>query len=84
MLLGWLFRILIAALLLRLAWRFFSGLVRGVSEPKTNKPDRSVALVRDPICGTFIEPSRSIAVSIGHKTHYFCSKSCRAKFHTKE
>ena len=84
MLLGWLFRILIAALLLRLAWRFLSGLVRGARGPKSNRSGRSVALVRDPTCGTFIEPSRSIAVTIGHKTHYFCSKSCRVKFHTKE
>ncbi len=80
MVLGWLLRLLIGVLLVRLMWGFVAGLLRGATEPRRRSGGRSVALVRDPVCGTFIEPARAIEARVGSTMHYFCSESCRARF----
>lgn len=80
MVLGWLLRLLIGVLLIRVVWGFVAGLLRGAAEPKRRSGERAVALVRDPVCGTFIEPARAIEARVGATVHYFCSESCRAQF----
>lgn len=80
----WLVRLLIALLLLRLLWRFLAGVIRGLTEPQGRTPaGQSVQLVRDPVCGTFVVPSRALPLSRGRETHYFCSERCREQFATK-
>ncbi len=80
MVLGWLLRLLIGVLLVRVVWGFVAGLIRGATEPKQRSGGRAVALVRDPVCGTFLEPARAIEARVGSTIHYFCSESCRARF----
>ena len=80
MVLRWLLQLLIGVLLVRVVWGFVAGLVRGATEPKQRSGGRAVALVRDPVCGTFIEPARAIEARVGSTIHYFCSESCRARF----
>ena len=77
-------RLLIVALVIRLVWWFVIRQVRGsaASEPRARTRARSVALVRDPVCGTFVEPARAIEARIGSNVHYFCSESCRSQFRT--
>ena len=82
--LAWLVRLLLAVLLLRAVWSFFAGLVAGSrapTRPATSNGARSaVSLVRDPVCGTFVEPRRAISEKAGAEVHYFCSESCRRTF----
>jgi YHS domain-containing protein len=80
--------ILLALLLLTLAWAFWR-LVDGVIETfggATGKGQRkrrggqAVKLARDPVCGTWVSPSNSRFLHSGSTTHYFCSEDCRRKF----
>ncbi len=34
-------------------------------------------LVKDPNCGTYVDPESSISVRNGETKHYFCSHECR-------
>ena len=82
---GWLVRLLIAVLIIRALWGFFRGIFRGASEPPRQRKTadaegRSLPLVRDPVCGTFVQQSRALAVHAGGRTHYFCSEKCRDAF----
>ena len=77
MLLGWLLRLLLAVLVIRLMWHFVAGVFAG-ARPKP--AERSVALVRDPVCGTYIEPARALSSRAGSTTHYFCSERCQQAF----
>ncbi len=37
-------------------------------------------MVKDPICGTYVEKEGAIRVREGDKVHRFCSYECRDKF----
>ncbi|WP_319466851.1 transcriptional regulator [uncultured Pseudodesulfovibrio sp.] len=37
-------------------------------------------MVKDPICGTYVEKDGNIRVREGEKVHVFCSYECRDKF----
>ncbi len=77
---GWLVRLLIAVLIIRLIWGFVASIVSAASGPKQVRRPRSMQLVRDPVCGTYIQQSRALKVDARGKTHYFCSDDCRRKF----
>jgi YHS domain-containing protein len=55
-------------------------------KPVENKNDESassseaVDLVKDPICGTFVEETTDYKVKYYDKLYYFCSQECRDKF----
>jgi YHS domain-containing protein len=82
MLLGWLVRLLIVVLLVRAVWSFVSGFLAGASGPARVRPRKSMALVRDPVCGTYVEKSRALSKKTGEKVHYFCSENCRSVFNS--
>lgn len=45
--------------------------------------DRKIAtgeMVKDPICGSYVEKEGSISVRDGKTVHRFCSYECREKF----
>ncbi|MCY3844888.1 MAG: hypothetical protein OXH69_15260 [Acidobacteria bacterium] len=73
-------RLLIAALVIRLVWWLIARQLRAPAQPGPRARGRSVALVRDPVCGTFVEPARAIEARVGSTVHYFCSESCRSEF----
>jgi YHS domain-containing protein len=77
---GWILRLLFAVLIIRLIWKFFVGVVTGVRDPRPRTAKPGVALVRDPVCGVYVEPSRALSARRGQATHYFCSKECRRSF----
>ncbi len=77
---GWMLRLLFAVLIIRLIWKFVAGAVSGAGEPRRRTARPEVALVRDPVCGTYVEPSRALSIRAGGATHYFCSEECRQSF----
>ncbi len=82
--LGWIIRLLLLALVLRAVSSFVSGLRKGVfgprQVPQPGRPRKSMSLVRDPVCGTYVEPSRALSSSTRGTVHYFCSEDCRRTF----
>ena len=76
----WMLRLLFAVLIVRLIWKFVAGVVSGVGEPRSRGPQPGRALVQDPVCGTYVEPSRAVTTRAGGATHYFCSKKCQRSF----
>jgi hypothetical protein len=75
---------LILFLLIRALARFWRGVQIGMqgshAGSRTSVPQRGVQMVRDPVCGTFVVPERSIAVTSGRTTRHFCSAACRDRY----
>ena len=63
-------------------WRLVEGIAAGASgESKRRRTiNRSMKLVRDPVCGTYVAPKRDLSLTAGDTTHYFCSEKCRRAF----
>jgi YHS domain-containing protein len=40
----------------------------------------AVPLARDPICGTYVVPSRALTAGSGPDVHFFCSDDCRRAY----
>jgi len=80
------FRLLLLLVLVvivgRAFWRLFDGIVDGArGGPSSSRvPERSVAMVRDPVCGTFVVPARALSLGDGSARTYFCSSRCRDAF----
>ncbi len=77
---GWMLRLLFAVLIIRLIWKFVGGVVSGARDPRPRRAKPRIALVRDPVCGTYVEPARALSTRAGRTTHYFCSKQCQRSF----
>ena len=75
---GWVIRLLILLLVIRMLWRLVAGIMQGMSGESRRKT--AVGLVRDPVCGTFVVPSRALTRASGSTVHYFCSEECLKKF----
>ena len=80
MVLGWLIRFLVVVLLVRLVWKFLGGVVGGVASQPQVPPAKGLPLVRDPVCGTYIDQTRALMHRRKGETHYFCSENCRTTF----
>lgn len=79
--LGWLLRGVFLVLVLRFVWKFVSGLVAGVRGSGSGKRAvRGGSLERDPVCGTYVEPTRAMTARVSGKTYYFCSERCLQAF----
>jgi len=77
---AWMLRLLFAVLIIRLIWKFVAGMVAGAREGRPRDTKTGGVLVRDPVCGTYIEPSRAFSTHEGRTTHYFCSRECQQSF----
>jgi len=78
-------RLILWAILLVFIVRSLSRLLQGVLEgagyTRDNAPpQRSVGLVRDPVCGVFVVPGHALTVGTGAATRYFCSEKCRRQW----
>ena len=47
---------------------------------KKKKRMESGEMVKDPVCGTYVEKDSAITVRNGDQTLYFCSYECRKKY----
>jgi YHS domain-containing protein len=80
-------RFLIWALFLLVIWRalrsLFAGVIQGAcSRPPAppGPPKRGEMMVRDPVCGTFVLPSRAVSMRDRNGVHHFCSDRCRQAY----
>lgn len=84
--LGWILRIVLLAVLVRMVWRFFLGLLDGASgapapsQGRRVQPTGPMPLVKDPQCGTHVVKERAVRATIGDQVYFFCSDDCREKF----
>jgi len=69
----------------RAFWRIVDGVLEGLSgAPRTHvRPTRGGAMVRDPVCGTFVLPERAISVTVGRQQVFFCSPACRDAYRAR-
>jgi YHS domain-containing protein len=76
---GWILRIILILIVLRILWRMIMGPIRRPRQER--RKQGAMPLVRDPVCGTYLLPDRAIKTGSGDSTLYFCSEACRAKHH---
>jgi len=75
--------IVLGIVVARAFWRLVDGVVAGISgKPpgRSQVPSRGVAMVRDPVCGTFLLPDHALTISDGRSRVYFCSARCRDQY----
>jgi YHS domain-containing protein len=77
--------IIFAIFVARAFWRMFDGIVEGASgrHDQAGVPGRGVAMVRDPVCGTFVVPERAIVLVDGRERLHFCSDACRDQYRAR-
>jgi YHS domain-containing protein len=77
-------RVILWGILIALAVRALSRLVRGMLEgagyQREIPPQRGVGLVKDPVCGVFVVPGQALSAGSGMATKYFCSEKCRSEW----
>jgi YHS domain-containing protein len=70
----------LAYVLWRVGWRLLKGILEGMGYQPPGGAPNSVGLVRDPVCGTFVVPSKALTSGSGTGTRFFCSEKCRAEY----
>jgi Cu+-exporting ATPase len=65
--------------------RLFVNAVQSSNAAKAQPPSRpnvplTGELKKDPVCGTYTAAATSLQETVGGRTFYFCSTSCRDKF----
>jgi YHS domain-containing protein len=78
---SWILRLLLLLIVIRLIWRFLSGVIDGLTPPSqrsgSGSGKKSVPLVRDPVCGTYVVRANALTLDARGQTQYFCSERCR-------
>jgi YHS domain-containing protein len=72
--------ILLVYVAARVVWRLLGGVFEGLGYQRPGNTPQSVGLVRDPVCGTFVLPSKALTSGSGSNTRYFCSEKCRQDY----
>lgn len=49
-------------------------------ESPASAPELRGAMVKDPVCGTWVDPRIALALPSGRETIHFCSEECRRVF----
>jgi Cu+-exporting ATPase len=45
------------------------------------KDRRTFKMIKDPVCGMVVDPTRAVATSVhNEKTYYFCTSDCKTVF----
>jgi len=71
---------ILLTLLLRSLSRLMHGILEGAGYTRDAGPQKSVGLVRDPVCGVFVVPGQALAVGDGSSRRYFCSEKCQREW----
>jgi YHS domain-containing protein len=80
---------LLAMFLARAFWRLLAGVAEGAigvgssgaqPRPAARVQTPPVKMVKDPVCGTFVVPGKSLELVRAGETQWFCSERCRAAF----
>jgi YHS domain-containing protein len=65
----------------RAVWRLGKGVLEGAGYRRVDGPVKvGVKLERDPVCGTYVSPTKAPALRVGGETIYFCSDKCRRQW----
>ena len=72
--------VILAYIAWRVLWRVLHGVFVGMGYQPPGGSSQSVGLVRDPVCGTFVMPSKALTSGSGSGTRYFCSEKCRQDY----
>ena len=78
---GWILKLVLVILVVRAVMRLVRGIVDGVRAAASTP--QAVALVRDPICGTFVAPSTALSLGSGTQMRFFCSEECKRTYQAK-
>jgi YHS domain-containing protein len=71
-------RVVLLLLIVRAVLMLVRGVIQGANgEGRVVSPPQGVQLVRDPICGVYVTPTKAITERSGLGTAYFCSEKCR-------
>ena len=72
---------ILVLLVARAFWRLIDGIMEAAGGPTRRRAQSpAVKLVRDPVCGTFVLPSKALTSGSGSNTRYFCSEKCRQDY----
>ncbi len=78
-----LLKFLVIGVALFLVYKLFMGdkKKKQMNQAKTVK-DKAASgeMIKDPVCGTYVEKDGNIRVKEGEKVHVFCSYECRDRF----
>ena len=77
--LRWIFTLVLIYFVVRAISRLARGILEGMMPPRDTQPS-AMPLVRDPVCGTFVVPSRAVTAGSGAAVRFFCSEECRRTF----
>jgi YHS domain-containing protein len=79
---GWVLRAILFLIVLRLVFRFIASVMEGMSPAPQQRAGKkkSVPLVKDPVCGTYVVRERALTLDAGKQTQYFCSERCRDEY----
>jgi hypothetical protein len=80
--LGWVIRLVLLFFILRAVSRLWQGMLDGM-RPTRDPQAPAVPLARDPVCGTFVVPSRALTAGSGAEMRFFCSENCRRTYEMK-
>ncbi len=83
MLVRFLLLCLLVILVARELRRFVHYVIEGATRPRQGPPEQGVRMMRDPVCGTFVVPSRAITAGTGGQMQYFCSVKCRDAYRAR-
>ena len=78
-----LIKVAIVALVCYVLYRLFMNDNKKKAEKDAEKKKKrmeSGEMVKDPVCGTYVEKDSAITVRNGDKTLHFCSYECRKKY----
>jgi len=78
---GWVLKLVLFWLVARAVIKLVRGIYDGLKGAASIPP--AVALVRDPVCGTFVTPATAPSVGTGSQTRFFCSENCRRIYRAK-
>lgn len=58
----------------------FTNAAVGPERRQSKESLKPEALLKDPVCGTFVAPSTAVRKDRDGQTYYFCSAACRDRF----
>jgi YHS domain-containing protein len=81
-----LLRLILLLFIVRAVLMLVRGVMQGISGEagggsRGSRP--SVQLMRDPVCGVYVSPSKAITEQSGVGVAYFCSERCRQAWRSR-
>jgi len=76
-------KVVIVALVCYVLYRLFMNDNKKKAEKEAQQKKKRVdsgEMVKDPVCGTYVEKDSAITVRNGEQTLHFCSYECRQKY----